>query len=140
MVDEEEEFRLKMPHSRSRNLDDLLIFIRLYNSQYETLLYIGHFLFSQQQSFRRRPDKNKSSFSILLFPRQMSERSRLVSENLRHSLHHLHRPPSRSNPYANASVRTNQILELRSLPESNSRSMSLGRLAHCANSRCQSDE
>ena len=33
--------------------DDLLIFVRLYNSQYESLLYAGHFLVSQQQSFRR---------------------------------------------------------------------------------------
>lgn len=35
-------------------LDDLLLFIRLYNFQYESLLYIGHFLFSQQQSFRKQ--------------------------------------------------------------------------------------
>ena len=33
--------------------DDLLLFVRLYDSQHESLLYIGHFLFSQKQSFRK---------------------------------------------------------------------------------------
>ncbi|CAF0790082.1 unnamed protein product [Adineta ricciae] len=33
--------------------DDLLVFVRFYNSRYESLLYIGHFLFSQQQSFQK---------------------------------------------------------------------------------------
>ncbi|CAF4818426.1 unnamed protein product, partial [Rotaria socialis] len=33
--------------------DDLLIFVRLYNFRCESLLYHGHFLFSQQQSFQK---------------------------------------------------------------------------------------
>ncbi|CAF4425776.1 unnamed protein product, partial [Rotaria magnacalcarata] len=33
--------------------DDLLIFVRLYNFRYESLVYHGHFLFSQQQSFQK---------------------------------------------------------------------------------------
>jgi hypothetical protein len=34
--------------------DDILIFVRLYNSRDESLLHIGHFLFSQQQSLRKK--------------------------------------------------------------------------------------
>ena len=43
----------ELTFSVSVGIDDLLIFVRLYNSQYESLLYAGHFLVSQQQSFRR---------------------------------------------------------------------------------------
>lgn len=35
-------------------IDDLLIFVRLYNCRYESLLYYGHLLFPQQQSFRMK--------------------------------------------------------------------------------------
>ncbi|CAF0851576.1 unnamed protein product [Adineta steineri] len=34
-------------------IDDILIFVRFYNAQDESLLYIGHFLFSQKQSFQK---------------------------------------------------------------------------------------
>ncbi|CAF3963971.1 unnamed protein product, partial [Rotaria sp. Silwood1] len=33
--------------------NDILIFVRLYDSQDESLLYIGHFLFSKQQSLQK---------------------------------------------------------------------------------------
>ena len=36
-------------------IDDLLIFVRLYRSENESLVYIGHFLFSQHQTLRKRP-------------------------------------------------------------------------------------
>jgi hypothetical protein len=36
------------------SIDDILIFVRLYNSRDESLLYIGHFLFPQQQTFRKK--------------------------------------------------------------------------------------
>ena len=33
--------------------DDVLIFVRSYNSRDESLFYIGHFLFPPEQSFRK---------------------------------------------------------------------------------------
>jgi len=52
-------------------LDDLLIFVRLYNSRYESLLYIGHFRFSQQQSFRKLKITQIFYLKIFLFHRKM---------------------------------------------------------------------
>jgi hypothetical protein len=34
--------------------DDILMFVRLYNSRDESLFHIGHFLFSQHQSLRKK--------------------------------------------------------------------------------------
>lgn len=33
-------------------IDDVLVFVHLYNSQDESLSHVGHFLFSQQQKLR----------------------------------------------------------------------------------------
>ena len=47
--------RLFVAHLSSMiiRIDDLLIFVRLYNSHAESLMYVGHFLFSEQQSLRK---------------------------------------------------------------------------------------
>lgn len=51
-------------------LEDLLLFVRLYESEHESLMYIGHFHFPQKQPFRKLQKSSKDeqfTWEILFF-------------------------------------------------------------------------
>ena len=66
-----------------------------------------------------------TTLTLTLVCREMSERHCLSNEDRHHSLHDIHRPSSCSYPQSNASVWTDQSLQLRSVAESSTRPMSI---------------